>query len=202
MSSSSSSSDVSCIKKYTIILVGSYGCGKSTFITRHKTGEFTTCYNTTNILERTKLKFYTSHGQIELTIYEITEDSMEKMKSLYKEADGAIIMFDLTSKETYKKVPEFYNTIRSVCPNIPVVLCGNKVDCKDRRVQPKDITFFRKAGIGYYDISAKSNYNFEKPFLELIRKISNQPSCHFIEGPPLAPPEIVLSKEQIEAYSH
>jgi GTP-binding nuclear protein Ran len=58
-----------------------------------------------------------------------------------------------------------------VCENIPIVLCGNKVDVKERKVKAKVITFHRKKNLQYYDISAKSNYNFEKPFLWLARKL-------------------------------
>jgi hypothetical protein len=58
-----------------------------------------------------------------------------------------------------------------VCENIPIVLCGNKVDVKERKVKAKTITFNRKKNLQYYDISAKSNYNFEKPFLWLARKL-------------------------------
>ena len=57
------------------------------------------------------------------------------------------------------------------CENIPIVLCGNKVDVKERKVKAKTITFHRKKNLQYYDISAKSNYNFEKPFLWLARKL-------------------------------
>jgi GTP-binding nuclear protein Ran len=49
---------------------------------------------------------------------------------------------------------------------------GNKVDVKDRKVKPKDIIFHRRKNLQYYDISAKSNYNFEKPFLYLARKLT------------------------------
>ncbi|KVH87952.1 hypothetical protein Ccrd_024701, partial [Cynara cardunculus var. scolymus] len=51
----------------------------------------------------------------------------------------------------------FYD--HSVCVNIPIVLCG------------KQVTFHRKKNLWYYEISAKSNYNFEKPFLYLGRKL-------------------------------
>ena len=51
------------------------------------------------------------------------------------------------------------------------MLCGNKVDVKERKVKAKTITFHRKKNLQYYDISAKSNYNFEKPFLWLARKL-------------------------------
>ena len=63
-----------------------------------------------------------------------------------------------------------------VCEGIPIVLCGNKVDVKERKVKAKTITFHRKKNLQYYDISAKSNYNFEKPFLWLARKLVGNPS--------------------------
>lgn len=56
------------------------------------------------------------------------------------------------------------------------MLCGNKVDVKERKVKAKTITFHRKKNLQYYDISAKSNYNFEKPFLWLARKLVGNPS--------------------------
>jgi GTP-binding nuclear protein Ran len=61
---------------------------------------------------------------------------------------------------------------------------------KDRKVKAKQITFHRKKNLQYYDISAKSNYNFEKPFLWLARKLSGQPSLEFVATPALRPPEV------------
>jgi len=84
-----------------------------------------------------------------------------------------------------------------VCENIPIVLCGNKVDVKDRKVKPKHILFHRKKpNIQYYDISAKSNYNFEKPFLWIARKLCGDPSVVFKEEPALRPPDLHISEER------
>jgi GTP-binding nuclear protein Ran len=58
-----------------------------------------------------------------------------------------------------------------VCENIPIVLCGNKVDVKNTQIKAKQVTFHRKKNLQYYEISAKSNYNFEKPFLYLAKKL-------------------------------
>jgi GTP-binding nuclear protein Ran len=44
----------------------------------------------------------------------------------------------------------------------------------------------------YYDISAKSNYNFEKPFLWLARKLTGNPNLEFVAAPALAPPEVTI----------
>ena len=99
------------------------------------------------------------------------------------QAQRAIIMFDVTSRVTYKNVPNWHRDLVRVCENIPIVLCGNKVDIKDRKVKAKSIVFQRKKNLQYYGISAKSNYNFEKPFLWLARKLIGDPNLEFVAMP-------------------
>jgi len=88
-----------------------------------------------------------------------------------------------------------------VCEGIPIVLCGNKVDVKDRKVKAKTITFHRKKNLQYFDISAKSNYNFEKPFLWLARKLAGNQSLEFVASPALAPPEVQVDTKLMDAYN-
>ena len=59
----------------------------------------------------------------------------------------AIIMFDVTSRVTYKNVPNWHRDLTRVCENIPIVLTGNKVDIKDRKVKAKSIVFHRKKNL-------------------------------------------------------
>ena len=94
----------------------------------------------------------------------------------YINGQCGIIMFDVTSRITYKNVPNWHRDLVRVCENVPIVLCGNKCDVKERKVKAKTITFHRKKNLQYYDISAKSNYNFEKPFLWLARKLTGNPA--------------------------
>merc|ERR1711881_503562 len=109
-------------------------------------------------------------------------------------------MFDVTSRVTYKNVPNWHRDLVRVCENIPIVLCGNKVDVKDRKVKAKSIVFHRKKNLQYYDISAKSNYNFEKPFLWLARKITGDPNLEFVCMPALKPPEVEIDDARKKAY--
>ena len=64
------------------------------------------------------------------------------------------------------------------------------MDVKNRQVKPKQVTFHRKKNLQYHEISAKSNYNFEKPFLYLAKKLTGDPTLHFVEELALAPPEV------------
>ena len=89
-----------------------------------------------------------------------------------------------------------------VCENIPTLLRGNQVDIKDRKVKAKSVVFHRKKNLQYYDISAKSNYNFEKPFLWLARRLIGDPNLEFVAMPALAPPEVVMDPGLAAQYKH
>ena len=92
------------------------------------------------------------------------------------------MMFDVTSRITYKNVPNWYRDLRRICGEIPMVLCGNNCEIKDRKVKLKQITFHRKKkGLQYYDISVKCKYNLQTPFLWLARKLSGDDQLQFVE---------------------
>lgn len=192
------------VPEFKLILVGDGGVGKTTFVKRHLTGEFEKKYVATLGVEVHPLIFYTNRGPIKFNVWDTA--GQEKFGGLrdgyYIQGQCAIIMFDVTSRITYKNVPNWHRDLTRVCENIPIVLTGNKVEIKDRKVKAKQITFHRKKNLQYYDISAKSNYNFEKPFLWLARKLSGDNQLHFVEAPALQPPEAVIdeaTKRQYEA---
>ena len=107
-------------------------------------------------------------------------------------------MFDVCSRITYTNVPKWYKDLTRVCENIPIVLVGNKVDVKDRKVKGKQITFHRKKNLQYYDISAKSNYQYDKPFVWLLRRLVNDGNLQLVEQPVLAPADLAIDPSQIK----
>jgi len=187
------------IPKFKLLLVGDGGVGKTTFVKRHKTGEFEKKYVATMGVEVHPIPFHTTLGPVIFNCWDTA--GQEKLGGLrdgyYIGGQAAIIMFDVTARVTYKSVPHWHKDLVRVCENIPIVLCGNKVDCKDRKVKPKDIFFHRKKNLQYYDVSAKSNYNFEKPFLYIARKLTNDQLVQFVAAPALAPAEIKMDANLI-----
>uniref|UniRef100_A0A4W5Q0C6 GTP-binding nuclear protein Ran n=1 Tax=Hucho hucho TaxID=62062 RepID=A0A4W5Q0C6_9TELE len=208
--------------QFKLVLCGDGGTGKTTFVKRHLTGEFEKKYVATLGVEVHPLVFHTTRGTIKYNVwdtagqekfgglrdgYYIQGTSLQNLTlwckmTLMVTAQCAIIMFDVTSRVTYKNVPNWHRDLVRVCENIPIVLCGNKVDIKDRKVKAKSIVFHRKKNLQYYDISAKSNYNFEKPFLWLARKLVGDPNLEFVEMPALAPPEVVMDASLAAQYEN
>merc|ERR1712168_604972 len=187
---------------FKLVLVGDGGVGKTTFVKRHMTGEFEKKYVATLGVEVHPLQFHTNRGAMRFNVWDTA--GQEKFGGLrdgyYIQGQCAIIMFDVTSRVTYKNVPNWHRDLIRVCDGIPIVLCGNKVDVKEGKVKAKTITFHRKKNLQYYDISAKSNYNFEKPFLWLARKLSGEAELEFVEMPALQPPEVEIDEALKRQY--
>merc|ERR1712137_55956 len=189
------------VPEFKLILVGDGGVGKTTFVKRHLTGEFEKKYVATLGVEVHPLVFHTNRGAMRFNVWDTA--GQEKFGGLrdgyYIQGQCAIIMFDVTSRITYKNVPNWHRDIVRVCENIPIVLVGNKVDVKDRHVKAKNIQFHRKRNLQYYDLSARSNYNFEKPFLWLARRLTNQPNLQFV-GQFAKAPEIQIDNALIQQH--
>jgi GTP-binding nuclear protein Ran len=187
------------LPEFKLVLVGDGGVGKTTFVKRHLTGEFEKKYIATLGVEVHPMPFFTNHGQILFNVWDTA--GQEKLGGLrdgyYIGGNCGIIMFDVCSRITYSNVPKWYKDLTRVCENIPIVLVGNKVDVKDRKVKAKQITFHRKKNLQYYDISAKSNYQFEKPFVWLLRRLTNDPNLVLVEAPLLAPSDFQLDADHI-----
>eukprot|EP01083_Nonionella_stella_P000330 952_1 len=193
------------VPQFKLVLVGDGGVGKTTFVKRHKSGEFEKKYVATLGVEVHPLTFFTSLGAIIFNCWDTA--GQEKFGGLrdgyYVGGKAAIIMFDVTSRITYKSVSVWHRDLTRVCENIPIVLCGNKVDVKDRKVKPKHIVFHRKKpNIQYYDISAKSNYNFEKPFLWITRKLTGNQNVKFVAEPAMQPKDLEMDPKLAEQYAN
>ena len=188
------------IPEFKLVLVGDGGVGKTTFVKRHLTGEFEKRYIATLGVEVHPMPFFTNHGQINFNVWDTA--GQEKLGGLrdgyYIGGNCGIIMFDVCSRITYSNVPKWYKDLTRVCEAIPIVLVGNKVDVRDRKVKAKQITFHRKKNLQYYDISAKSNYQFEKPFVWLLRRMVNDAQLTLVETPLLAPSEVQIPQDQID----
>ena len=132
------------------------------------------------------MPFFTSHGQIKINAWDTT--GQEKFGGLY---DGyyiggncGIIVFEVYYRITYSNLPNWYKDLTRVCESIPNVLVGKKVDVKGHKVKGKQITFHKKKNLQYYDISAKSNYQYDKLFTWLLRPLINYntPVSDFIKS--------------------
>eukprot|EP00034_Subulatomonas_tetraspora_P001258 GABW01001558.1.p2 GENE.GABW01001558.1~~GABW01001558.1.p2 ORF type:complete len:77 (-),score=35.49 GABW01001558.1:3-233(-) len=63
------------------------------------------------------------------------------------------------------------------------------------------ISFHRKKSLAYFDISARSNYNYEKPFLYLAKKLTGNNDIEFREAPALQPAEVQVDEARMAQFA-
>ena len=185
---------------FKLIIMGDGGVGKTTFVKRHRTGEFQKAYVPTKGVDVCNMDFSTSHGKIRFQVWDTAgqEKFGELREVYYIDVKCAIIMFDLTSRQTYKNVAMWHKNLTKIADNIPIVLVGNKADIRERKVKAHQITLQRKHNLQYYDVSAKSNYQYEKPFIWLLKKLSGDDNLFLTEAPLLKDPEFLMDKDHLE----
>ena len=100
----------------------------------------------------------------------------------YKDAFGAVLVFDLSREETFTNVLKWKREIDSkvTLPNgkpLPVVLLANKCDLPEATVQREALDGFCKEHgfIGWFDTSAKTNHNIEEGVRALVSSILAHP---------------------------
>lgn len=162
-------------------MVGDAAVGKTALMQKHLTGEFIQIYDATLSVQVDPLVFNTTNGPIRFNVWDFA--GTEKFSGLgaeyYVQADCAIIMFDLTSRLSYTNCREWFAKIRNACGNIPTILVGNKCDIAERKVMPTDILLHHEINASYYDVSVKSNFQFEKPFLKLTQILMHDDGIQF-----------------------
>lgn len=159
------------IKKLKIILVGEKEVGKSSLINKYVNGKFL-FFNNSSDESDVKIKKLDLDENFcaELSIHDpMHEEKLGKIsKNYYKDAHGALVVFDLTKKITFNKVNYWLKEIKSNAPK-DIILCllGNKSDLTyDREVDYETAKALADDNL-YYEVSAKSGNNISLAFEQL-----------------------------------
>jgi len=189
------------MKQYRLALVGGGGVGKSCFVSKHVNNQFVQKYEPTHGAVVTSIVFLTNqHILIKFDVWDTA--GVEKCGGLrdgyYIGSDGAVLMYDVTSKVSCDALPQMHKDLTRVCgKDIPIVCTGNKADIKQgRKVKANQgVKFSRKNGLRHIELSTKSGLNFEQPFLHLAKHLTGDKSLRFVTALGKQNPELQSGDE-------
>jgi len=102
----------------------------------------------------------------------------ERYRSLapmyYKGAKAAIVVYDITAYDTFRRAKEWVNELhQNASPNIVIALVGNKVDLEENRkvtvLEAKE--FADKNGLCHFETSAKRGTNLSELFMTIAKAV-------------------------------
>ena len=168
---------------FKVIIIGDSGVGKSSLLLKYTRDKFDKDYNVTigvdfgsklieipskdNSLKNIKLQIRDTAGQ---------EKFRTITKSYYRGCAAAIIVFDVTCKESFNNIYSWIKTVREECSaDTNIVLIGNKIDKSGRIIEyDKAVKLARKNGIKYFETSAMENESTSVAFNILAQDILNK----------------------------
>jgi len=172
---------MSQIPTFKFVLLGDSAVGKTSFMTKQQTFGRNYIYEPSEGVIAITDVLSTSVGKINLNVWDIPAG--DEKDSHMDEIHGVIIMFDVERMSTFESIDKMRNDVKRLLPDTPMVLLGNKIDSKKREVTDEMIQSKVKDYDAYYHFSAKSNYNFEKPYLYLLRKLIGDEKLRFLDTP-------------------
>ncbi len=95
-------------------------------------------------------------------------------KTYYRNAQGVIIAYDVTSEDSFVNVKKWVKQIeeKKTQMEINIILIGNKCDTEDRQVLYEEgQSLAESIGVNFYETSAMNNYNIKEVFTCLAKEI-------------------------------
>jgi len=126
---------------FKIIIVGDSGVGKSNMGTRYINNEFQLDTRTTVGVEFFTKNININKTNIRAHIWDTAGQEKFKAitKSYYKGAKGALVVYDITRKESFDNVDKWISDLKANGENdLVITLIGNKCDLENERKVNKE----------------------------------------------------------------
>ena len=91
----------------------------------------------------------------------------------YRGAQGAVIIFDVTNRETFKRATKWFSELSEFAEGNPkMILVGNKIDLPNRVISNEEATnLAREYNCNFLEVSAFTGSNVEQIFISLTSSI-------------------------------
>ncbi|XP_064359176.1 ras-related protein Rab-4B [Dromaius novaehollandiae] len=164
---------------FKFLVIGSAGTGKSCLLHQFIENKFKQDSNHTIGVEFGSKVVNVGGKTVKLQIWDTAgqERFRSVTRSYYRGAAGALLVYDITSRETYNALTNWLTDARTLAsPNIVIILCGNKKDLDaDREVTFLEASRFAQENeLMFLETSALTGENVEEAFLKCARTILNK----------------------------
>ncbi|XP_038275735.1 EF-hand calcium-binding domain-containing protein 4B [Dermochelys coriacea] len=164
---------------FKIVFVGNSNVGKTSFLKRFCEDHFSPDTSATVGIDYSVKTVTVDNSQVALQLWDTAGQERYRSisKQFFRKADGVIVMYDITAKDTFTAVKQWLVSIEEVTgENIPVLLLGNKIDNEKEREVPYGLGehLAKDYNLIFYECSACSGHNTQESVLRLARILKEQ----------------------------
>ena len=170
----------------SFILIGDSTVGKTCFLNRFFKNQFTETFLSTIGIDKEMKHVKVNNECYKLTVWDTAGQERFRClpKKYYQNADGVLLLFDVTNEETFTNVSNWMKDVKDNSnktisndankqSDISLYLIGNKIDKPDRVVTKEKAEEMAKSlGMKYFEVSCKINMNIPEVMARMIME------CH------------------------
>lgn len=177
--SSDMSSQLSYEYLIKFIIIGDFGVGKTCLLLRFTDNRYNIMHDSTIGVEFGS-KIVHIHGKvIKLQLWDTA--GQERFRSIvrgyYRGAAGALLVYDVTLRETFDHALDVLADVRANAdPDLVIALVGNKCDKDSERqvLHEEGLQFAQKHGLLFIETSAVSGANVDNAFIATASQVYGQ----------------------------
>ena len=170
----------------SFILIGDSTVGKTCFLNRYFKNQFTETFLSTIGIDKEMKNVKVGNDNYKLTVWDTAGEERFRClpKKYYQNADGVLLLFDVTSEDTFTSVSNWMKDVKENSnknitndankeSEISLYLIGNKIDKPDRVISREKAEEMAKSlGMKYFEVSCKINMNIPEVMARMIME------CH------------------------
>jgi len=161
---------------FKYFIIGDTGVGKSCLLLQFTDKRFQPVHDLTIGVDFGARMITIDNRQIKLQIWDTAgQESFRSItRSYYRGAAGALLVYDITRRETFNHLTRWLEEARqNANQSMVIMLIGNKSDLDHRRQVTKEEgeQFAKEHGLIFLETSAKTAANVEEAFINTAQKI-------------------------------
>ena len=188
------------IEVFKVVLFGESGVGKTSIISQFIDSSFQEDIQSSSGGTFSSKTFTYGDGKIlKLEIWDTAGQERYRAltKMFYKDADAAILVYDITRKITFEEMQNYWvQQIKESAPeNIILAIAGNKSDLPDEDVDEEMARKYAKElGAMFCTTSAKSNFGITDLFLRIAKKYTGADNIQIVNEDDNFPQKQIMRK--------
>jgi small GTP-binding protein len=166
------------VLRVKITILGEPNVGKTSLVSKYCKDQFPSEYRTTLGADFSTKTLKYKGKTVEMVLWDIagtTDFEIERMSDYYLEgSNGYLLVFDLTSIESFQKMKSWHDKAGRICGNIPFIILGNKNDLKEYievDTTNQDQNLEKNYNARIIKTSAKTGENVENAMKSLLKLI-------------------------------